>query len=160
MTARCVVGAMPAGSHARHRCRVLPAIADGRDGISRRTWPVPSRFAVDAEPSLTVRSLSVRRPERSPHRRGCILLAAASLLRLRTRHTAPCYTPLNEGSRDVTGAMWWRRNHSPTRQLSCRQSLMSTRSVQALAPTSPSLVGVFLFQPCSAGIDGGGTISS
>jgi hypothetical protein len=104
-------------------------------------------------------SLSVRRPGLAPHRRSCILLAAAWLLSLRTRHTALCYVPFNEGSRDVTGAMWWWRNHSPTRQLSCRQSLMSTRSVQALAPTSPSLVGVFLFQPCSAGIDGG-TISS
>jgi hypothetical protein len=52
----------------------------------------------------TVRSLSVRRPALAPPRRGCILLAAATPLRLRTRHTAPCYTPLNEGGRERNSA--------------------------------------------------------
>jgi hypothetical protein len=70
---------------------------------------------------LVVRSTSsVPRPELSPPRRSCILLAAARPLRLRTHATAPCYTPLNDGSRDVTEAMWWWRNHPPIRQLSCR----------------------------------------
>ena len=41
MVVRCVVGAMTR-LPSRHRSRVLPAIADGRDGVSRRPWPVPS----------------------------------------------------------------------------------------------------------------------
>jgi hypothetical protein len=91
MTARCVVGAMaralaptsmlcPARQRQRH------------DGISCRTGR--------CRPCRSVRSLSVRRPELAPHRRSCILLAAASLLRLRTRHTALCYVPFNEGGRE------------------------------------------------------------
>src|SRR3954469_13876845 len=63
MMVRCVVGAMTRALTPRHQCCVQPAIADGRDGISRRTWPVPSRFAV--EPAVTDRPLLVGTPTRA-----------------------------------------------------------------------------------------------
>jgi hypothetical protein len=85
MMVRCVVGVMARHSP-RHRSCVLPTIAS-----AATTAP---------------RSLSVRRPERSPPRRSCILLAAASLLRLRTRHTALCYFPFNERSKKCNRGRW------------------------------------------------------
>ena len=83
----------------RHRCCVLPVIVSATTGSAAE----PGRCHHGSQsslPSLTVCSLSVRRPALAPPRRGCILLAAAQPLRLRTRHTAPCYIPLNEGERE------------------------------------------------------------
>ena len=105
------------GSHGRDRgdrtladhdgplCRRYhgPSSCPDIDAVSCPPSPAPRRGHRRTWPVLTMprrRSLSVRRPEPSPHRRSCILLAAARLLSLRTRHTAPCYIPLNEHSTD------------------------------------------------------------
>jgi hypothetical protein len=75
---------------------------------------------------------------------------------------------------ELGGVFWRRRNHPLTRQLSCcpvcgpvcRAKFSSLHASSCKQPQpSPALilqlVGVFLFQPGSAGIDGaGGTISS
>jgi hypothetical protein len=98
---------------ARDRRRVEPADHDGPlcrrcrgpssctdiDAVSCPPAPAPRRgrrpHPVTA-PRMVRRSLSIRRPELAPPRRGCILRAVATLLSLRTRHTALCYVPLNE----------------------------------------------------------------
>jgi hypothetical protein len=105
---------------ARDRRRVEPADHDGPlcrrchgQALTPTSILCPARQCQRRDGVGSI-SLSVRRPEPSPHRRSCILLAAAWLLSLRTHATAPCYTPLNDGFSDATEAMWqWRNHHDP-----------------------------------------------
>jgi hypothetical protein len=146
---RCVVGAVARARLHRHRCRILPVAVSAATGISRCIRPVPTRpFR---------RSLSVRRPGLSPRRRSCILLAAASLLRLRTRHTAPCYIPFNGGGRERNRGYVAVAEPSSDTPVGL-PSGQRTHQASSLNPHQPHAGEVFLFQPCSAEIDGGGTI--
>jgi hypothetical protein len=158
MMVRCVVGAMTRRSP-RRRCCVLPAIADGRDGVGRRTWPVPSRFAI--EPAVTDRPLLVGTPTRTRAAPSELHpgTAAAQPLRLRTRHTALCYVPFNEGGRERNRGYVVVTEPSPDTPVGLPCKTWTSLSLkQCLSPTSPALVGFFCSSP-SAGIDGG-TISS
>jgi len=107
-------------------------------------------------PPLTVRSTSsVPRPELPPHRRRCLRLAVAghhgSLLQFFERSFQRCnrgYVVVAEPSSDT-----------PVGLPSGQRTRLTCSSFKP-QPPSPSAGGGFLFQPCSAGIDGGGTISS
>jgi hypothetical protein len=126
--------------------------ADPAGAITVRDLTARDR-AVDAEPTMPVRrSLSVRRPGLSPHRRSCILLAAASLLRLRTRHTALCCAPFNEGGRERNrGYVVVTEPSSDTPVVMPCKTWTSLSLKQCLSPTSPELVGFFCSSPVQPG---------
>jgi hypothetical protein len=123
---------------------LCPASASAATGISRCIRPVPTM--------PVRRSLSVRRPGLSPHRRSCILLAAASLLRLRTRHTALCCAPFNEGGRERNrGYVVVTEPSSDTPVVMPCKTWTSLSLKQCLSPTSPELVGFFCSSPVQPG---------
>jgi hypothetical protein len=159
---------LPAHGTRSGQCRLFVYVTRPVPAIAIATTE-SAAAPVTCRPCRSVRSLSVRRPGLSPPRRSCILLAIAAPLRLRTHATAPCYSSLNDRSSDATGAMGWRRNHPPIRQLSWRPVCCPVyraklnaclKPMQATSTsTSPAPVGVFVRGRCSARIDDGGTIS-